>query len=209
MYHNVGRETAIQQIFSTLETDHSVKLNNMVALDFFAGKGDWQSQHYAQHVKKIYAWEINGEFGKELKKNLPKNTEITIGDSFEIAKLYRNFCDILVIDNPMNCFGRSNEYCEHFEALSLCPQLLNEQGGIVIFNIKTRPFDYALFPLWQARRSNFYNLPDCSFLSLSFVKSFYENFFVDLGFVVDFLFLEPRPQEDDLYSCAISLRASS
>jgi len=194
------REIAIKKICSKLINKYGIRLDDKVALDFFAREGDWQTQHYANKVKKIYAWEINSEHEKSLKYNLPENADISIGNSFVLAKQKINFFDIIVIDNPQGCFGENAMYCEHFEALETSLKLLKEEGGLLVFNVKTQPFDYEDKLDWQKKRNDFYQLSDSSYLAKDFVFNFYENFFNIRGYTTKFAFLEKRPQEDGLYS---------
>lgn len=195
------RDVAIRKICSRLANQYNIKLDDKVALDFFAREGDWQTQYYANKVKKVYAWEINPKYEQSLKYNLPNNAIVSIGNSFTLAKQTENVFDIIVIDNPQTCFGGDNQYCEHFEALESCLSLLNKDG-IFIFNVKTEPFNYTGKLEWQARRNAFYSLSDCSRLSKEFVFDFYKNFFRERGYTTKFAFLEKRPQESGL--CALT-----
>jgi len=191
---------AIKKICSKLVNHYNVKLEDKVALDFFAREGDWQTQHYADKVKKIYAWEINPKHEHDLKRNLPENADITIGNSFILAKQNNNFFDMVVLDNPQGCYGENKMYCEHFEALELSLNLLKSSGGLLIFNVKTEPFNYSDKKQWQKRRNDFYSLEDCSRLSKGFVFDFYENYFNMRGYITKFAFMEIRPQESGLYA---------
>lgn len=200
------RNVAIKKICSKLHDHYKVDLGNMVVLDFFARAGDWQTQYFAKRVKKVYAWEIDSKFEKDLRENLPANSDITIGNSFDLAKNKNNFFDMVVLDNPQGCYGDNNSYCEHFEALPLIFTLLREEGGVVIFNMKTQPFSYSDKREWQARRNEFYNLSDCSNLKKDFVFAFYQEFFKERGYETEFMFWEKRPQEDGLYAVTARLR---
>ena len=72
------REIAIKRICNKLVNQYGIKLNDKVALDFFAREGDWQTQHYADKVKKVYAWEINPQHEQSLKRNLPASANVSI-----------------------------------------------------------------------------------------------------------------------------------
>ena len=167
------KDTAIKQICSMLIDRYHINLSDKVALDFFAREGDWQTQYYADKVKKVHAWEINPKHEQALKRNLPENTDITIGNSFILAKQSNNFFDMVVLDNPQGCYGENKMYCEHFEALELSLNLLKKSGGLLVFNVKTQPFRYSDKKQWQKRRNNFYLLEDCSYLSEEFIFNFY------------------------------------
>ena len=194
------RDIAIKKICNKLVNQYNIKLHDKIALDFFAREGDWQTQYYANKVKKIYAWEIESEYEQNLKNNLPDNATIMIDNSFALAEQTNNKFDIIVIDNPQMCFGKNNQYCEHFEAIELCLNLLAKESGILIFNIKTKPFDYDDKLEWQKKRNKFYSLEDSSFLTTEFVFDFYKNYFDIRGYNTKFAFLEKRPQEDGLYA---------
>ncbi len=183
-----------------------VDISRMTALDFFARKGDWQTSQYARKVKKIYAWEIEKDHETDLIKNLPHDAKITIGDSFSLANRpeHCNIFDLIVFDNPMNCYA-DKLYCEHFEALTLVPRLLKD-SGVVIFNVKLNPYNLSIYDEWKNRRDIFYNVKDASDLSLGFIKSFYVEYFKKLNYEVDFLFTKHRKQEKDLHYVVTSLR---
>tara|TARA_R110000824_G_scaffold144777_5_gene312844 strand:- start:366 stop:992 length:627 start_codon:yes stop_codon:yes gene_type:complete len=194
------REISIKNICHKLVNEYGVKLDDKIALDFFARGGDWQTKFYADKVKKVYAWEIDSKHEKSLKQNLPEDSVVTIGNSFSLAKEKNNFFDIVVLDNPQGCFGKNNVYCEHFEALKMSFNLLKKNGGILIFNVKTKPFDYTDKLEWQNRRNDFYSLSDASYLSEEFVFDFYKDLFTIHGYTSRFIFLEKRPQEPGLYA---------
>ena len=200
------REVSIKRICQRLTQEHGVNLEDKVALDFFAREGDWQTQYYAEKVEKVYAWEVNPSYEDKLKQNLPNNAVVTIGNSFDLAAQKKNFFDIVVLDNPQGCFGKDDVYCEHFEALETSFKLLKEAGGILIFNIKTEPFNYAEKLEWQNRRNNFYSLQDASLLTKEFVIDFYKKYFSDHGYTTKLIFLEKRPQENGLYALAAKIQ---
>jgi hypothetical protein len=194
------KDAAIKNICSTLMEQYNISLKNMTALDFFAREGDWQTQYYAKKVKKLYAWEVDPIFEQKLKSNLPKGTEITIGNSFALAKEKNNFFDLVVLDNPQGCYGNNNMYCEHFEAIDPALELLKFNGGLLIFNVKTTPFNYEDKIEWQKRRNDFYSMEDCSDLNKEFIFDFYEKYFSERDYITKFAFLEKRPQETGLYA---------
>jgi hypothetical protein len=199
------KDVAIKIICKTLTEAYNVLLNDKIALDFFAREGDWQTQYYAQKVKKVHAWEIEDRFKNKLKENLPPNAEIAMGDSFVLAKDKNNFFDIVVLDNPQGCYGPDNIYCEHFEALDTSLGLLKKAGGILIFNVKTEPFNYHDKKQWQTRRNNFYLLDDCSSLSKEFILEFYKEYLSDRGYQTNFAFFVNRPQESGLEALTIQI----
>lgn len=199
------RDVAIKSICNKLIKQHNINLSEVVALDFYARGGDWQTQYYASQVKKIYAWEIESQFESQLKQNLPSSAEIKIGNSFELASSKESFFDMVVLDNPQGCYGNKNEYCEHFESLPLALNLLKESGGIIVFNVKATPWSYDDKKEWQFRRNSFYNLKDSSSLSEEFLFNFYKDFFHTRGYETVFSFWDKRPQEDGLYAFTVQL----
>jgi len=197
------RSYAIKNICKKFK-ELNIDLSQKVALDFFAREGDWQTQYYSTEVLDLYAWEIDVAYESMLRKNLP-NAKISIGDSFKLAAEKLNFFDMVVLDNPMGCFGKNQEYCEHFEALPLALEMLKKTGGLLIFNIKTKPFNYENKTRWQKRRNDFYLVNNASNLSKDFIFKFYKTFFNSLKYEVEFLSWQCRPQEDNLYSCAVKV----
>jgi hypothetical protein len=187
------RDVAIKKIIKELQ-DRGVDFSSIKALDFFAREGDWQTSSYASLVDQIHAWEIESNYESALKKNLPKTAKIKIGDSYELAKVCQEKFDLIVLDNPQGCFG--NDYCEHFEAIEAVKFLMND-SCLLIFNVKTKPFDYEDKLIWRKKRDNFYGT-DASELSEEFVHQFYKKYFQSLGWTVEFSFLTARPQEEGL-----------
>jgi 16S rRNA G966 N2-methylase RsmD len=198
------RDIAIRKICHRLE-NLGVNISNFKGLDFFAREGDWQTSYYAKKINKIHAWEVDKRFLENLKSNLPKNSDIVIGDSFKLAAECIEKFDLVVLDNPQGIFGENNEYCEHFEALHLIIKLLKRES-IVIFNVKTKPFNYSHKESWQKRRNKFYGLEDCSYLTSDFVKNFYKKYFFNLGYQTKDIFLTLRPQERGLYAATMILK---
>ena len=198
---------AIKKICTVLESDNLFDLENSLALDFFAREGDWQTKYIAEKVHQIHAWEVNPVFEKQLRKNLPQGSKIVIGNSFEMASKKQNIYDVLIFDNPQGCYGPANQYCEHFDALPLIPNLIKPEGGLVIFNVKLEPFDYQDKILWQHRRNLFFGVKDASKLTTEFAQTFYNYFFCQMAYKVEFSFLVPRPQETGLYSMVTRIRS--
>lgn len=199
------KDIAIKEICRKITEEHGIDISNFVALDFFARAGDWQTKYFAERVQKTFAWEIDEKFEKELKKNLPSNSEVTIGDSFSLCLEKKGFFDMVVLDNPQGCYGANNEHCEHFEALPLALDCLKDEG-VIIFNVKVEPFNYEDKELWRYRRNSFYSLSDCSKLEKEFVFDFYESYMRDNGFSVDFNFWTRRPQEPGLFAMTMRVQ---
>ena len=167
-------------------------LEDYRALEFFARTGEWQTIAYAGSVKRLTAWEIDSGFEAELRRNLPR-AEVIIGNSFELSleNRFSGAFEFIVIDNPQSIF---EGYCEHFEALPLVPRLLSAAGGVVIFNINRRPFNYEQLPDWQKRRTDYYGR-DAVSLGVDFLLDFYTARFAAMALRVRFGFEEQRNSE--------------
>ena len=167
------RGQAMTKIVSKLDR-LGANITSFTALEFFARKGNWHTLSYSKMGTPISAWEIEAKFLDDLRQNLP-NSFIRIGDSFELAKeiQYSNSFNFIVFDNPQGIYGQN--YCEHFECLSLIPKLISNDGGIVIFNINRAPFDYDKQSIWAMRRNTYYGIDDASNLDTKFLMNFYEN----------------------------------
>ena len=166
-------------------------LGSYRALEFFAREGDWQTKSYAHLVGELDAWELDPQYEKALRTNLPQ-AHVRIGDSFKFAheSQYQQHINWLVIDNPQMIYGN---YCEHFEALELAPKLM-ASTGVVIFNVNKKPFDYDSHPDWKLRRRAYYGCV-ASKLETSFLFDFYGDLIEKLGFNVRYLYEEPRNSE--------------
>lgn len=207
MRKTIPQGVAVQNVLQKLKEEHNYSLEEKTALDFFARDGSWQTTYYADRVKKLHAWEIDASFEESLRQNLPPTSEVVIGDSFKLAAAHEaNVFDIVILDNPQGCYGDSGEHCEHFEALPAALRLLRNSGGLITFNIKTKPFNYEKNLEWQNARNSFYGEDDCSSLTLEFLSNFYRKLFSSWGYNVNFALLEPRPHEQDLYMYVAYLR---
>jgi len=175
--------------------ENGVDLSQMHALEFFAREGDWQAVAYSDKVYSIDAWEIDPAFREGLKQNLPM-ARITIGDSFNLAKIPKNShkFDFIVFDNPQGHFGPNNCYCEHFQALDLIPLLMPEEC-IAIFNVNKRPFDYAKHLNWKASREKYYGSLKTEEMDSQILLDFYQEKFLNLGLTTVFSFEEQRNME--------------
>lgn len=170
-------------------------LSRARALEFFARAGDWQALAYADRVASLEAWEIDARYEARLRTNLPRAT-VRIVDSVVFAARAENQgrFDLVVLDNPQGCFGPNARYCEHFEALEASFALLAGRG-VLVFNVNRAPFDFRLFPAWQARRSDFYRIADTGRLSAGVLLGFYRELFEQSGYPGSFGFEVPRNAE--------------
>jgi len=198
------RDIAIKNVVSFLSS-RGVSLSDMTALDFFAREGDWQTAYYAPLVKQIHAWEINPLFEENLRKNLPQSAKIVIGDSHKMSMETNERFDLIVLDNPLGCYGE--KYCEHFDAID-CATTILKDFGVIVLNVKTQPYNFEAFPDWKKRRDQFYQI-DSSSIQIEFIDQFYRKKFRSLGFEVEFSHLTRRPQEEHLYEYVAGLRRCS
>lgn len=198
------RDVAIKEIVRRL-SENNIDLTSMKALDFFAREGDWQTSYYANIVSEVHAWEIDPSFESALRSNLPSNAKIVIGDSHALAAVCDTKFNLIVLDNPQGCYG--NGYCEHFEALDAIVPLLTD-SSLLIFNVKTKPFNYEDKREWKRRRDSYYGR-EASELSEDFVKSFYEALLLRKGFDTKFSFIVKRPQEEGLVAHTMKLKKVS
>lgn len=186
------RGKAMSLIMNQL-SQRGIDISCLKALEFFARKGNWHTLSYANKVNSIAAWEIEAKYSDDLMANIP-HSAIRIGDSFELAKEAQYFesFNFIIFDNPQGVFGK---YCEHFECISLTPNLISNNGGIVIFNINKNPFSYDKESIWAKKRNKYYNKSDTSNLDVDFLLNFYENSFKSLGFKTIFSFEQQRNKE--------------
>ena len=172
--------------------------SNKRAVDFFAREGDWQTSILADKVCEITAFEIEEKYLNSLKKNLPNNAIIRIKDSIKsICEVKQNY-DIIILDNPMGCFGESGEYCEHFDIIEKTFNIMNSKC-LLIFNVKTKPYNFNNNEKWKKRRNNFYGVSDSSNLSIEFFKDFYFNMIKENKRNIDGYLIVNRPQESHLF----------
>ena len=192
------RNSAIEKAIELLTNDCEIDMGNYTALDLFARDASWQTGYYANKIKQVYAWEIEERFRDDLVKNLPDNSVVTIGDSHKMISQDKNIYDMIVLDNPQGCYGANGEYCEHFDSLPLSLDRLAD-NSVLIFNVKTKPFNYNDKTEWQKRRQEFYSLLDTQNISLEFMNKFYELMFSLRGFKISASYNIIRPQEIGLY----------
>lgn len=147
------------------------------ALEVFGRKGDWHTVDYADGIRSLEVWEIDSEHNTDLRRNLP-NAVVKNVDSIQFSREPQNVgrFDFVVIDNPQALYGPNNEYCEHFDVLeSGCAML--RPGGVLVFNVNIRPYDFEKHPEWKRRREEFYGKPDTASLSLEELLEFYGDLF--------------------------------
>lgn len=183
-------------------------LDQCETLDIFAREGDWQSYELVSKIKSIEAWDIEPNFIKNLKINLP-NAKVYCRNSIEFINNndYTKF-DLVVVDNGLNCYGENDKYCEHFDFIHNIGNVLKDKC-FVIFNVVLKPFNYENYPQWALRRNEFYNIKNTSKLSKSFIEAFYRNLFKSIGFdTVNYYTIcrEYHNEDDYLYYVGMELK---
>ena len=156
-------------------------LNECDALDIFAREGNWISNELLGKVKSLEAWEIEPKFIEKLKLNLP-NSKVYCRDSIKFINTTKyNKFNLLIIDNGLNCYGKNNEFCEHFDFIYNIGNVVKDKC-FVIFNVLLTPSNIENFPEWGERRNNFYKVKNTNQLSTSFISKFYQELFNSIGF---------------------------
>jgi len=173
-------EKATNELIQKLE-ELGIIFKNYNAIELFGRDGSWQTQLFAKKVKNIEIWEINKEFEKKLRENLP-NSKIKIIDSIKTLNekmKYQSF-DLILLDNPNNIYGPNQEYCEHFDILKNIIKLIDKKA-IIVFNVNRKPFNYNKFPQWKKRREEFYENKSTEEMSIKQLLVFYEKYFKKIG----------------------------
>lgn len=197
------KDDAIKKIYDYF-THKGYDFSNKSLLDLFARDGSWQTSFLAKKVNTVEAWEIDKKFEKSLKSNLPPKSKIKICNSIDNIKIEKSKFDIIVFDNPMGCYGKNKEYSEHFDIIKSFSKVSNDTV-MIIFNVKTVPFNYKDNIQWQKRRNKFYKVSCAKSLSLDFLKTFYDDLIKNLSFKIKDTKIEKRPQETGLYQFAYLL----
>ena len=99
--------------------------------------------------------------------------------------------DIIIIDNELNCYGKNNKYCEHFDFIDNIDKFFKDEV-FVILNVVKSPFNYDKFSEWKRRRNEFYHTTTTDDLSLEFLMNFYKNKFLENNYRTKKLYIEPR-----------------
>jgi|TARA_B110000196_G_C21153068_1_gene671063 hypothetical protein len=168
-----------KELIKKLESK-KVDFKQFETIELFGRDGSWQTSEFAKIVKSIEIWEIELKWEEKLKK-IPNST-IKIKDSISALKSEINLpkFDLILIDNPMNIFGKEKN-CEHFEVFQNIKKIA-KNDVLVIFNVNRQPFDYEKFPLWKKRRNEFYGDIDTSDMKIKFLIEIYIKKFLEIGF---------------------------
>jgi len=198
------KDSAIKNIIKYFE-NKGYDFSTKNGVEFFGREGDWQTKTIASNIKKIKVLEINDDHFEKLTDNLPSNADVKICDAIKEIDVIQEKFDIISLDNPMNCFGDNLQYCEHFDILHKIKKII-ENEALIIFNVKTKPFNYEENFLWKKRRNEFYNINNTSSLTLDFLEKFYIKFFkTKFKYSILDNTIEKRPQEKGLYQFAFLL----
>lgn len=159
-----------------------IELRNTRALEVFTRTGEWHTKEYYPLIKELEAWEIDPNFCREAKANLP-GAIVKCVDSITHIHNYtpQNSFDLIVLDNPQGCYGPSNKYCEHFDILVPSLRLLSNHSCLVL-NANIQPYNYDAQITWQRRRDSFYKVEQANSLTTEFLFDFYSKLFQEHGF---------------------------
>lgn len=198
------KDSAIKNIIEYFE-NKGYNFYTKRGIEFFGRKGDWQTKTIANKIEKIKVLEVNKDYHQKLIDNLPSSANVKICDAIKEIDVIEEKFDIVLLDNPMNCFGNNSQYCEHFDILPKVKKVM-ENDVLIVFNTKTKPFNYEENFLWKKRRNKFYNVNDASSLTLVFLEKFYIEFFQSkFNYNTLDKKIEKRPQEKGLYQFAFLL----
>ncbi|MCY6353981.1 nucleoside-diphosphate sugar epimerase/dehydratase [Clostridium sp. ZS2-4] len=175
--------------------EKGVKFNKLKVLEVFGGNGKGHTLEYYNKVNNLEVWEINPEYEKDLKENLPK-ADIKITDTFEEVKITEKKYDMVVIDNSPGMFGN---HCEHLDLIKFVPRIINDEA-IIILNIvperteKTDNYKYA--ECFNEKHNNFrklfYETLNPEKIDINYMVKIYEKFFLSKNFKLEWYLYEKR-----------------
>ena len=152
-----------------------VEVGLLRALEMFAARGEIHTRDYAQLVRSIDAWEIDGSLQAELQQNVPE-AHVSIGDAYAMLRESAKSYDLIVIDNPLSMHG---EHCEHFDVFPDVFSILSS-GGVLVFNVvpaiddRVREmYPYMFSEEHLAKRTAFYARSDVETIELEELKKHY------------------------------------
>jgi hypothetical protein len=172
----------------------NIDLSNLNALDVFAGKGDWLTLDFNRAVRSLEAWEINPDFKKYLRFNLP-NAKIKITDSYkEIMNIIKK--DFIVIDNHI--YSPDSSHIEHFDIFPHIFKITNDEA-IIIMNVLPCPSksDLTLYPHWFGdihinARKKFYQTEDPYHIDEQQMITVYSKLAQQENYKIDWYFFKKR-----------------
>ena len=188
------------------------------ALEVFGCTGERLTKHCAPPVRSVEVWEIDPSLEPALRRNLPTAT-VRITDSFAEIKRTLSRFDLVVVDNPVGCFGDGR--CEHFDLFPDVARVLSDDSMLVLLVCSgDDPVTRARYPnLFDepqlARRRSFYGVADPREIPLTELAAHYRRRLEALGMSVEWHVFrqkyEPHgllPRRVGLYFLALKLRAT-
>jgi len=171
-----------------------VSLKELDALEVFGGSGELHTKDYASQVATLEVWEIDAEWEKSLRRNLPM-AEVKITDSFkELTKTPKKYSFIVVDDSPRIYY----DYCEHFDLFPDVFRILKD-SAIIILNVvpeinATYMKQYGRFynETHVARRKSFYQTDHPGKVPLDKMVEVYKNLCMQNGFNLEWYFFRRR-----------------
>lgn len=150
-------------------------------LDVFARDGKMRSVDLTADLGWLDAWDISAYQIDQYVSHCKKTRRVQT-DSIKCLGRYAShggkFWDLIIIDNPIKCFG--DGYCEHFDVFENAVKCL---GGVykdkaIVFNVAAGPCEGEKKKYHIARRKAFYGFKgNDTYLSLERIKSFYDEYF--------------------------------
>ena len=188
------------------------------ALEVFGCTGERLTRHYAPLVRSVEVWEIDPSLEPALRRNVATAT-VRITDSFAEIKTTPSRFDLVVVDNPVGCFGDGR--CEHFDRFPDLGRVLSDDSMLVLLVCSgTDPVTRARYPsLFEephlGRRCSFYGVADPREIPLTELAMHYRRRLEALGTSLEWHVFrqkyEPHglvPRRVGLYFLALKPRAT-
>ncbi len=144
-------------------------LERLEAIELFARAGNWHTTDYKDYVSQLDAWEIEGVWENDLRKNLPR-AEIKIIDTYSEIKTTPKKFNLVISDNSMSVFG-DGRFCEHFELFPDVFRIMQEKSVLILNVIPSvtpkwkLKFPYLMNDEQCDRRAKFYKTDHPKILS--------------------------------------------
>ena len=186
--HSILAMLPTQKLFGGIHKQ-TAALDQMHALEMFAGDGGRHTLDYQPLVGSLEVWEFDPAYEKRLRKNLPQ-AQIHITDSFRAVESTTNTYDLVVIDCPGGLYGPDQKYCSHFELFA--PPLFRIFRDSVVVVVNVSPDARALSSKANSgdagagqilkRRGEFYKSDQPEVLSLAEMVETYQRIAGAAGF---------------------------
>lgn len=184
------RLSPMQELFRELKR-RGVPLGQMDALELFGADGLRHTLDYYHSVRSLEIWEMDDKYLPGLRKNFP-NARIKITDSFKEIESTSNTYNLLVSDEPGQVFGKSQEYCEHFELLTKHLCRVARPSTLIILNAVPDPLRqspdanrYPTYPGYLEKRGKFYGTDHPDQISIAEMIPAYRRVLSVNGFNLD------------------------